>query len=80
MTVQVENVAVDISVELGRKQVTIAEVRPIQVGDSITFDKLAGEAFDVRINGRAFAQGEVVVINNKMAVRLTRLIDRTDPS
>ena len=34
-------------------------------------------AFDILINGRRFAEGEIVVVTDLMAVRITRLIDRT---
>jgi flagellar motor switch/type III secretory pathway protein FliN len=55
MATNLENVHVDICVELGRKEITIDEVRAIKVQDTIDFDKLAGEAFDILINGRLFA-------------------------
>jgi flagellar motor switch protein FliN/FliY len=77
MAAHLGNVHVDISVELGRKEITIDEVRPIKSGDVIDFDKLAGEAFDILVNGRLFGEGEIVVVTDLMAVRITRLIDRT---
>ena len=76
MTVNLDNVHVDINVELGRKQVTIDEIRSIKEQDVIDFDKLAGEAFDILVNGRVFAEGEIVVVTDLMAVRVTRMIDR----
>ena len=79
MAANLENVHVDICVELGRKEITIDEVRAIKVQDTIDFDKLAGEAFDILINGRLFAEGEIVVVTDLMAVRITRLIDREAP-
>ncbi len=74
------DVFVDITVELGRKEVRLAETRRLQVGDVIALDKLAGEAFDILINRRAFAEGEIVVVTDLMAVRITRLIDREVPA
>ncbi|HIG16746.1 MAG TPA: FliM/FliN family flagellar motor switch protein [Candidatus Handelsmanbacteria bacterium] len=50
----------------------------MKLQDVIDIDKLAGEAFDILINKRPFAEGEIVV-TNLMAVRITRLIDRTSP-
>lgn len=75
MAVNVDNVGVDVTVELGRRTVTVDEARAVQVGDTIAFDRLAGESFDVLVNGRAFGQGETVVIADLMALRLTRLYD-----
>jgi len=76
MAADLDNVFVDICAELGRRELTIDEVRSIKEQDVIDFDKLAGEAFDILINGRSFAEGEIVVVTDLMAVRITRLIDR----
>ena len=53
-------------------------MRRLQAFDVIEVDKLAGEAFDVLVNRRRFAEGEVVVVTDLMAVRLTRLHDFPD--
>ena len=45
--------------------------------DVIDLDKLAGEPFDILINKRPFAKGEIVVGTDTMAVRITRLLDRS---
>ena len=42
-------------------------------GDLIPLDKLAGQTMDVIINGRPFADGEIVVTGDRMTVRLTRM-------
>ncbi len=72
------NVSVDITVELGRKDMTVSELSNLKVQDVIELDKLAGEAFEIRVNGRLFAAGEVVVVTDMMAVRLTSLISNPD--
>ena len=71
-----DNVLVDVTVELGRKEITLGEARRIEVNDNIEFDKLCGEAFDILLNQRPFAEGEIVVLTENMSVRITRLIDR----
>jgi flagellar motor switch protein FliN/FliY len=40
----------------------------------IQLDRLAGEAVDVVVNHRHMAKGEVVVVNNHLAVRLISLL------
>ena len=79
MAVDLDNVSVDIAVEMGRKEVTIDQARRLKEQDVIDFDKLAGEAFDILVNGRVFAEGEIVVVTDLMAVRITRLIDPKNP-
>ena len=72
---RLNNVIVDISVELGTKEMTVRELTDLKEQDVVELDKLAGEAFNIRINGRRFAEGEVVVVTDLMAVRITRLHD-----
>ena len=71
-----DNVYMDVAVELGRKEISLKVARRLKEGDVVEFDKLAGEAFDILINQRRFAEGEIVVVTDLMAVRITRLIDR----
>lgn len=67
------NVVVQVSVELGRKEMSVHQLADLNEQDVIELEKLAGEAFDIRVNGRLFATGEVVVVSDLMAVRITSL-------
>lgn len=69
------NAEVEAVVELGRRTMKIGQVRQLKVRDVIQLDKLAGEAFTLRLNGQPFAEGEVVVVSERMALRLTWLFD-----
>ena len=75
---RLHNVEVDVTVELGRKDVTVRELVAPKEQDYIELDKLAGEAFTVLINGRPFAEGEIVVVTDIMALRITRLYEVPD--
>ena len=70
---RLHNVMVKITVELGRKYMRVKDLLNVKEQDCIELDKLAGEAFDILINKRAFAEGEIVVVTDLMAVRITRL-------
>ena len=76
---RLNNVSVDITVELGRKEMTVREITNLKEQDVIDLSKLAGEAFDILINSRPFAEGEIVVVTDLMALRITRLIDKAVP-
>lgn len=69
-----DNVHVTVTVELGRREMTVRRISELKTQDVIELDKLAGESFEVRVNGRLFAQGEVVVVTDLMAVRITNLV------
>lgn len=72
---RLDNVQVCITCELGRKELSLKEIRQLKEQDVIELDKLAGEAFEIRMNGRFFAMGEVVVVTDLMAVRITDMAD-----
>ena len=73
--VDLGDVRVEVECELGRKAVTLEEASRMTAGDVIELDKLAGEAFDIRVNGQRFASGEIVVVEDLMAVRVTQMVD-----
>jgi flagellar motor switch protein FliN len=75
---QIGNVDLDMCVELGRKVLSAEEARAMKAGDLIPLDKLAGATMDVIINGRPFADGEIVVSGDRMTVRLTRMREASD--
>ena len=61
--------------ELGRRQLELAEVRRLGVGSVIKLGKLAGESYQVLINGQPFAKGETVVLGETICVRVTGMAD-----
>lgn len=69
------NVSLDVSVELGRTRVTLAEVLDYDVGSVVELDRAAGAPVDIRVNGTLLAQGEVVLIDDEYAVRVTAILD-----
>ena len=44
-------------------------------GDVISLGKLAGESFEVLLNGHLFAHGETVVVNDILGLRMTKMED-----
>ena len=60
-----------LSLEVGTTQIPVRELLKLAPGSVISLDRDAGEPFDVKVNGRAVARGEVVVSNDCYAVRLT---------
>jgi len=69
------DVPLDMTVELGRTQMPLSDVLRLDVGSVVTIDRLPGEPIDLLINGRVFARGEVVVINETFGFRVTELVD-----
>ena len=60
--------------ELGRTSKSISEILNFAPGTVIELDRIAGEPIDVLVNGKFVARGEVVVIEESFAVRVTEIV------
>ncbi len=72
------DVPVNVTVELGRKKMSISELIELTKGATIELEKAAGELLDVRVNDQLVARGEAVIINDKFGVRLTEIASRSE--
>jgi flagellar motor switch protein FliN/FliY len=68
------DVPMRVTVELGRTKMTIKDILGLGEGSIIELDKLAGEPVDILVNDKVIAQGEVVVIDENFAVRVTHIV------
>jgi len=71
------DVPLQITVELGRTKREIKQVLELGTGSIIELDKLTGDPVDILINGKAIAEGEVVIIDENFAVRITKIKNLT---
>ena len=72
------DLALPISIELGRTSMTVQEVLQLGRGSVIELDRLAGEPVDIYVGDRRFAEGEVVVLGENFGVRITRILPTTN--
>ena len=63
-----------IVVEVGRVQMFISELLELDEESIIELDSLVGQPLDIRANDLLVARGEVIVVNEKFAVRITDII------
>ena len=68
------DVPLTVTIELGRTEMTLKQALELQQGSVIELNRLAGDPIDVYINERLIAKGEVVVVDDKFAVRITELV------
>lgn len=68
------DIPVQLTVELGRTKMAIKNLLQLAQGSVVELTAMAGEPMDVLINGFLIAQGEVVVVNDKLGIRLTDII------
>ncbi len=70
----VMDVPVELTVELGRKNVRIGEVLRLGPGSVLELTKANGEPLDIFVNNRLIARGEAVVVGERYGVRLTEVL------
>ena len=68
------DIPVQLSVELGRTKMPIKDLLQLSQGSIVELSALAGEPMDIMINGLLIAQGEVVLMNEKLGIRVTDII------
>ncbi len=68
-------VPMELSVEIGRTQITVGETLALRAGSVVTLDRLAGEPVDLLVNGTPIARGEVVVVDEQFGLRLTQIVN-----
>ncbi len=72
------DVPLQVSVELGRAVADIRKITSLGTGSVIELDRQAGEPVDVLVNGKLIARGEVVVVDESFAVRITEIVSLED--
>lgn len=68
------DVPVEVTIELGRRSMKIADVLKLGPGSILELDKVSGEPLDIYVNNRLIARGEAVVIGERYGVRLTEVL------
>ncbi len=72
------DVPLTLSVELGRTKMVVNDLLQLGQGSVVELTKVVGEPLEVLVNDKLIARGEVVVLNDKFAVRLTDIISPKD--
>ncbi len=68
------DIPVRVSLEVGNTQLTIGRLLKLTRGSVVELNRQAGEPLDVLVNGTLIAHGEVVMVNEKFALRLTDVV------
>ena len=73
-----ENIPVTLSIEVGRAVIKIRDLMRLTQGSVVELDRIAGEPLDLLVNNTVVAQGEVVLVNDRYGIRLTRVVPSSD--
>ena len=72
------DIPVDVSLRVGRTDISIRDLVSLVEGSVVALDTDAGEPMDVLVNGTLIAHGEIVVVDNRFGVRLTDVVSPTE--
>lgn len=68
------NIPVQVSLELGKAKMDLRDLLQLGQGSVVELERMIDEPLDVLVNGALVARGEVVVVDNKFAIRLTDIV------
>ena len=73
-----QNIPVTLSIEVGRAVIKIRDLMRLTQGSVVELDRIAGEPLDLLVNNTVVAQGEVVLVNERYGIRLTRVVSTAE--
>ncbi len=68
---------VEVIIELGRTRLTIRQLAELDRDDVVDLSRGSDAPLDVVVGGKVLARGEVVMVGEKMALRITELVDES---
>ena len=69
------DVPVQVSAVLGRSKMDVGELLKLGPGTVLELDRRVGEAIDIYVNNRLVARGEVVLVEDKLGVTMTEIVN-----
>lgn len=75
---RISNVEMALTVEIGRTRMAVRDLLALEPGAVVELDRSAGTPADILLNGKLIAHGDVVVVDQDYAVRITRILDNPE--
>jgi flagellar motor switch protein FliN/FliY len=72
------DIPLQVTVELGRTEMVVSELLKLAQGSIVELTKSAGQTLDILANRQLIARGEVVVVKDKYAIRITEIVSPTE--
>ncbi len=67
-----------VTVRLGELEMTVRELVELNQGKVLTLDKRVGEPVDLYLRGMRFATGDLVVVGDRLGVRIREILNTQD--
>jgi flagellar motor switch protein FliN/FliY len=75
-----DDVEVSVRVELGSSKLEVQEILKLGPGSVVALDTLTSEPVNIYVNDRLVARGEVLVVDDNFAVKITEVVPPSKPS
>jgi len=72
------SVPLEVSVVVGSKRISLEELFSLKPGSVIVLDRMINEPVDITVNGRKIAEGELVVVNDRFGVKITKIASKDE--
>ncbi len=69
-----QDLPVEVVVELGRTRLTIKQLAELDRDDVVDLERGNDQPLDLVVGGRILARGEVVMVGDRMALRIVELV------
>lgn len=73
----VQDIVVDLTAVLGTAEMKVSNLLKIGRGAVIELDRRVGDTVEIRVSGQSIARGEVVVVEDHLAVSITDLVKKS---
>ena len=70
------DVPLRLEVEIDRRTMAVNDILDLRIGSLIVMKRSAGENIDIHVSGVRIGSGEILIVDNTMAVRITNLEER----
>ncbi len=64
--------------EIGRSNLLLGDILELEEGSVVEVKKLSGEPIDLSLEGVVFAKAEVIIIKDRIFVRITEILEETE--
>ena len=71
-----DEIPVEVVIQLGRRRMEIRELANIDVDDVIELNQSVERPLDLVVGDKLVARGELVIVGERMAIRITELLGR----
>ena len=68
------DIPLELTVEVGRRAMTMGELIELMPGTVVELDRPAGGQLDIMANGKIIAKGEAVVVGDRYGVRILEIV------